>query len=54
MILFDSGLTVSLIQKDFATSLGLKGFPITTLLYKACDSEPSLSQALHFDVPMKE
>ena len=49
-ILFDSGSTVSLIEKDFATSLGLKGFPITTLLYKACESEPSSSQALHLDI----
>ena len=53
-ILFDSRLTVSFIQKDFAISLGLKGFPITTLLYKACESKPSSSQALHFDVPLKD
>ena len=53
-ILFDSVLTVSLIEKDFAISLVLKGFPITTLLYKACETKPSSSQALYFDIPMKD
>ena len=52
-ILFDSGSTVSLIEKDFATSLGLKGFPLTTILYKACETDTSPAQAIHYDIPIK-
>ena len=36
-ILFDSGSTVSLIQRSFVSSLFLKGFPLMTTFYKACE-----------------
>ena len=53
-ILFDSGSTVSLIEKSLASSLGLKGFPLTTILYKVCKTDTSPAQAMHYDVPMKD
>ena len=53
-ILFDSGSTVSLIDNDFAIALGLKGFPLKTLLYKACKTKLESSQAMHYNVRMKD
>ena len=53
-ILFDSGSMVSLIQRSFASSLFLKGFPLMTTLYKACEQNTSPTQAIHYDVPMKD
>ena len=53
-ILFDSGSTVSLIEKSLASSLGLKGFPLTTILYKACKTDALPAQAIHYNIPMKD
>ena len=53
-ILFDSGSTVSLIEKSLASSLGLKGFLLTTILYKACKTDALLAKAIHYDFPMKD
>ena len=53
-ILFNSGSTVSLIKRSLASSLFLKGFPLTTTLYKACKLDASLTQAIHYDVPIKD
>ena len=53
-ILFNSGSTVSLIDNNFAIALGLKGYLLKTLLYKACDTKPESTQAMHYNVRMKD
>ena len=46
-ILFDSGSTVSLIKRSLASSLPLKGFSLTTTLYKAFKTDASPTQIIH-------
>ena len=53
-ILFDGGLTVFLFQKSLTTSLFLKGFPLMTTLYKACNQDALPALNIHYNVPMRD